>query len=152
MSHAIPYPTPKPSAHEYNATTLFRTEGQYPVLRDDPPHPADMSDYPWSAMGKLYFHDPNEGGDYICTAQFIIDSHVISTAGHCVWDTKEKIYMTKHYFHRGQVLWPCSAPENGWIGVRGLIFILRACVNVIAIICCRPGPATNRLSVSKLVA
>ena len=51
MSCTILYPTPKPLAHGYNAITLFRTAGQYPALRDDRPHPANMSEYPWSAMG-----------------------------------------------------------------------------------------------------
>lgn len=39
--------------------------------------------YPYIAAGKLYFHDPRTGGNFVCTAS-VIRARLLSTAGHCV--------------------------------------------------------------------
>jgi hypothetical protein len=40
--------------------------------------------WPFRTAGKLYFHDPVAGGNFICSAS-TLRSRIIVTAGHCVW-------------------------------------------------------------------
>jgi V8-like Glu-specific endopeptidase len=40
--------------------------------------------FPWRAAGKLFFHDPRTGGNFICSAS-VLRQRIIATAGHCVF-------------------------------------------------------------------
>jgi V8-like Glu-specific endopeptidase len=58
---------------------FFTTTRVFPV--------ATTKAYPYSATGKLFFHDPSAPppGDFICSAS-VIDRRLVMTAGHCVFD------------------------------------------------------------------
>lgn len=56
---------------------FFTTTRVFPV--------ATTQEYPFSATGKLFFHDPAKNKDFICSAS-VIDRRLVLTAGHCVFD------------------------------------------------------------------
>ncbi len=50
---------------------------------------AAVPSYPFRAAGKLFFTDAVSGGGFICSAS-IINKRILVTAGHCVYDAKNK--------------------------------------------------------------
>lgn len=53
-----------------------------------------------STVGKVFFHDPVTGGDYVCSAS-TLDSgskHLVLTAGHCIHGGAGKTWMTNWVF------------------------------------------------------
>jgi len=48
-------------------------------------HAEMWKDFPWKAIGKLYFNTEGGGSGY-CTAQVISPKNIIVTAAHCLYD------------------------------------------------------------------
>lgn len=71
--------------------------------------------YPYIAVGKLFFHDPRTGGDFVCTAS-VIRARLISTAGHCV--AKASTITANRYFYTNFLFIPgldaASQPFGQW--------------------------------------
>jgi hypothetical protein len=63
-------------------------DGSYPGPNDTFLYVPPYKQFPISAVGKLYGHDPNTGGNFQCTASVTTGNasilNVIWTAGHCV--------------------------------------------------------------------
>ncbi|MEV0839079.1 hypothetical protein AB0I55_05915 [Actinocatenispora sera] len=51
-------------------------------------------------VGKVFFHDPGDGLDYVCSGSAINGSakNLVSTAGHCVYDADHSKWMTNWQF------------------------------------------------------
>ena len=77
---------PDSGSENPNATVLL--DGGFPGPNATYYYAPSYSQFPISAVGKLYGHDPRTGGDFQCSASVTVGdaSHlnVIWTAGHCV--------------------------------------------------------------------
>lgn len=68
----------------------------------------------WVTVGRLFFHNPENGGDYVCTANVVTSNNhdVIATARHCVMDISTGAWYTNFQFapsyNKG------SAPYGWW--------------------------------------
>ncbi|GAA4503453.1 peptidase [Actinoallomurus oryzae] len=68
----------------------------------------------WVTVGRLFFHNPANGGDYVCTANVVTSNNhdVIATARHCVMDISTGAWYTNFQFapsyNKG------SAPYGWW--------------------------------------
>ncbi|MFB9833548.1 hypothetical protein [Actinoallomurus acaciae] len=68
----------------------------------------------WVTVGRLFFHNPENGGDYVCTANVVTSNNhdVIATARHCVMDIDTGAWYTNFQFapsyNKG------SAPYGWW--------------------------------------
>ena len=72
--------------------------------------------YPYSAIGKLFYHDPRKNLDYVCSAS-VLRPRVVVTAGHCVYHPASTSEPTK-YFYSNWLFIPSfnngSAPRGTW--------------------------------------
>ncbi len=71
--------------------------------------------YPYRTAGKLFFHDPRTGGNFVCSAS-VLRPRIIVTAGHCV--THASTSSDSRYFYSNFVFVPAynngSAPYGVW--------------------------------------
>lgn len=71
--------------------------------------------YPYRTAGKLYFHDPRTGGNFVCSAS-VLRPRLIVTAGHCV--THPSTNAALRYFYTNFLFIPVynngSAPLGTW--------------------------------------
>lgn len=58
---------------------------------------ADYTSYPYSTIGKVFFTDPSNGGNYVCSASSA-GNHAVWTAGHCVYNNSTSRWMTNWVF------------------------------------------------------
>jgi hypothetical protein len=82
--------------------------------------------YPYITAGKLYFHDPKLGGNFVCTAS-VIRQRLLSTAGHCVYHAGTTA-ATKYFYNNflfvpaldgvtkpyGQWTWAYAVTTSTW--------------------------------------
>lgn len=54
----------------------------------------------WTTVGRLFFHNPADGGEYVCTANVVTSNNrdVIATARHCVMDIATGTWFTDFQF------------------------------------------------------
>ena len=67
----------------------------------------------WSTVGRLFFHNPADGGTYVCTANIVTSNNrdVIATARHCVMDIATGTWFTDFQFAPG---YDRGNAPNGW--------------------------------------
>ena len=79
---------------EPDATSSYGA--RYTTARESSP-----TAYPASTVGKLYFHDPRTGGNFVCSAS-VLRPRIIMTAGHCIahpsTSASGRYFYTGHYF------------------------------------------------------
>jgi V8-like Glu-specific endopeptidase len=72
--------------------------------------------YPYRTAGKLFFHDPRTGGNFVCSAS-VLRPRIIVTAGHCVTHPSTSIFF--RYFYTNFIFVPAynngSAPYGVWV-------------------------------------
>ncbi len=82
---------------------------------------AATTTYPYRAAGKLFFHDPRTGGNFICSAS-VLRVRVIVTAGHCV--AHPSTSAASRYFYNNFLYVPSynngAAPYKSWTWTRAL--------------------------------
>jgi V8-like Glu-specific endopeptidase len=83
------------AASQAGATPLMTSSSGYYFTTHRVTTP-QRNGYPYIAAGKLYFHDPRTGGDFVCTAS-VIRARLLSTAGHCV--THPSTSASSRYFY-----------------------------------------------------
>ena len=71
--------------------------------------------YPYSTVGKLFFHDPRRNTDHVCSAS-VIRPRIVATAGHCV--SNPSTNPTQRYFFTNFMFAPAfnngAAPFGTW--------------------------------------
>ncbi len=71
--------------------------------------------YPYRTAGKLFFHDPRTGGNFVCSAS-VLRPRIIVTAGHCV--THPSTSASNRYFYSNFYFVPAynigAAPYGTW--------------------------------------
>ena len=71
--------------------------------------------YPYRTAGKLFFHDPRTGGNFVCSAS-VLRPRIIVTAGHCVTHPSTNPFI--RYFYSNFFFVPAynngSAPYGVW--------------------------------------
>ena len=76
---------------------------------------AATTTYPNSTVGKLFFHDPRTGEDFVCSAS-VLRPRLIATAGHCV--THPSTVPAQRYFFTNFLFVPAfrngAAPFLSW--------------------------------------
>jgi V8-like Glu-specific endopeptidase len=76
---------------------------------------AAVSAYPNSTVGKLYFHDPKTGDDFVCSAS-TLRPRLVVTAGHCV--ASPSTNASSRYFYTNLMFVPAFsngvAPLGTW--------------------------------------
>ncbi len=97
MEKAIPLPSPKISKEEldrlkekFKANGIIESvEGYNAELESvaGTPEKANVKERPFWNGGKLYFTKP-DGKDYVGSAEFCGDAHIVLTAAHCIRDNK----------------------------------------------------------------
>jgi hypothetical protein len=65
-----------PPATDDSVGALFTTSRVFPD--------AATTTYPFRAVGKLFFHDPGSGEDFVCSGA-VLRPRLVVTAGHCVY-------------------------------------------------------------------
>lgn len=88
------------------------------------PEIADLSRQPFKTAGKLFFTD-DAGASKYCSAQFIKNTNVLLTAGHCVRNAKNKKWYTNFKFYpqykngsAGKIIgWHCATTWSGYTTV-----------------------------------
>lgn len=82
--------------------------------------PADVSKFPYSAGGALFFKRNNK--NYRCSAQFTADPTVLLTAAHCVRDTGSGTWNSRTVFYRAYeggtgdfYSTQCIGTKQGWV-------------------------------------
>ena len=76
---------------------------------------AATTSFPYRAAGKLFFHDPRTGGNFVCSAS-VLRVRVIVTAGHCV--AHPSTSAASRYFFNNFMFVPAynngAAPYRSW--------------------------------------
>jgi V8-like Glu-specific endopeptidase len=76
---------------------------------------AALTNFPYSAAGKLFFHDPRTGGNFVCSAS-VLRLRVIVMAGHCV--AHPSTSAASRYFYNNFLFVPAynngAAPFKSW--------------------------------------
>ena len=85
LAHVRQAPLPVTAASSVISPQAEATPVAIPPTRPAGVHP-DTS--VWITTGRLVFHNPEDGGDYLCTANVVTSNNrdVIATARHCVMD------------------------------------------------------------------
>ena len=85
LAHVRPVPLPRTTAATVISPQVGGTRLAIPSTRPAGVRP-DTS--VWVTTGRLVFHNPEDGGDYLCTANVVTSNNhdVIATARHCTMD------------------------------------------------------------------
>ena len=59
-----------------------------------------LTAYPYRAAGKLFYHDPVQNVDFVCSGS-VIQRRLVVTAGHCVYDAEQGYAYTNFRFVPG---------------------------------------------------
>lgn len=78
---------------------------------------AAVSTYPYRAVGKLFFRDPRTGTNNVCSGS-VINSRLILTAGHCVFDTARNYFFDNFLFVPAFRAGAAPFQQWGWAFVR----------------------------------
>jgi V8-like Glu-specific endopeptidase len=78
--------------------------------------------YPYRTAGRLYFHDPVTGGNFLCSAS-VLRPRIIATAGHCVTHPSTSPFFRYFYsnflfvpaYNNGSAPYGTWAPSQEWI-------------------------------------
>lgn len=116
------------SSHHPGLTRPSGTPAATPLTRPQRPHSSGVRPHALTvsdAQGKVYFHNPGDGKDYVCSAGTVNSpkGDMVFTAGHCVYDPgygtwmEDWIYVPAYY--QGSMpfgIWDANylTTFNGW--------------------------------------
>lgn len=139
MENAIPMPNPEISEEEFqrlintpqeeesksqeeskSVESSFVGESEVIVYTAGVPTRANVNERPFWNGGKFFFTKP-DGGNYVCSAEFVGSNRVIMTAAHCLRSKDTGEWYSNFLFRRayenggGQAVgWKCAALWSDW--------------------------------------
>ncbi len=93
-------PAPLPALPRTGDTTVALGGTPRMIHATRPAGGAHADSSVWTTVGRLFFHNPADGGTYVCTANVVTSNNrdVIATARHCVMDIATGTWFTDFQF------------------------------------------------------